>query len=521
MEKKKHKKNNNNGKKQEKQSLVRRILNSFRSSERKSRRRSQEEKSESQSIHVEEDHELLFRLSPLSTSGGEECTICFKEESSFPELSIKCSTHQRHHVCKQCLYTYFKQEIDEGRLPKCMYCSEVIPPSDILSIVDSTYKEKYDQISVRQYLLSEPDARFCPRPDCKFALIATEFASCPKIQCQECQTDFCYHCRQVWHPNQPCDQLRFTQFLQFRPPPGFPRIPHLTSMANSTPDIKPCPRCNSLISKMDDGSCNHMTCRCGAEFCWLCLKEISDLHYLSPSGCTFWGKQVWSKKKIIIWQIGTLVLAPPMIALMAAVAVPATIVGVPIYVGTTARSKLKKLRPRMTKRKRSCLVVLASSVSFILSPLVAALTVAIGTPIVVLYVYGIIPFTIMRTGGCGYRLRRGGSGDSEEEQETQNEDEKRQDWVSINPSDDISVQGLDSQTVLPGEVNSASGDVASTMALASFCSNSINESAIAQENSTNASITSRGLCRKIPALERSLTPVSRSETINEEKNETS
>ena len=42
----------------------------------------------------------------------------------------------------------------------------------------------------------------------------------------------------------------------------------------------------------------------------------------------------------------------------------------------------------------------------------------------------------------------------------------------------------DSQTVLPGEVNSASGDVASTMALASFCSNSINESAIAQENST-------------------------------------
>ena len=47
----------------------------------------------------------------------------------------------------------------------------------------------------------------------------------------------------------------------------------------------------------------------------------------------------------------------------------------------------------------------------------------------------------MRTGGCGYRLRRGGSGEQERE-ETQNDDEKRQDWVSINPSDDISVQGL-------------------------------------------------------------------------------
>lgn len=46
-------------------------------------------------------------------------------------------------------------------------------------------------------------------------------------------------------------------------------------------DIKPCPRCQVLIVKMDDGSCNHMMCAvCGAEFCWLCMKEISDLHYL-------------------------------------------------------------------------------------------------------------------------------------------------------------------------------------------------------------------------------------------------
>ena len=46
-------------------------------------------------------------------------------------------------------------------------------------------------------------------------------------------------------------------------------------------DIKPCPRCGAYIIKMNDGSCNHMTCAvCGCEFCWLCMKEISDLHYL-------------------------------------------------------------------------------------------------------------------------------------------------------------------------------------------------------------------------------------------------
>lgn len=52
-------------------------------------------------------------------------------------------------------------------------------------------------------------------------------------------------------------------------------------MKQITGDVKPCPRCSVLIVKVEDGSCNHMVCCvCGAEFCWLCMKEVSDLHYL-------------------------------------------------------------------------------------------------------------------------------------------------------------------------------------------------------------------------------------------------
>lgn len=55
----------------------------------------------------------------------------------------------------------------------------------------------------------------------------------------------------------------------------------ILSLHHSADDIKPCPRCAAYIVKMNDGSCNHMTCAvCGCEFCWLCMKEISDLHYL-------------------------------------------------------------------------------------------------------------------------------------------------------------------------------------------------------------------------------------------------
>ena len=98
------------------------------------------------------------------------------------------------------------QKLNSGRLPTCTHCSEPVHPADVLPMLDAVYETKYESVSIRQFLMAEPDARYCPAPDCNFALVATEFASCPRIVCHECGQDFCYHCRQVWHPNQSCDQ---------------------------------------------------------------------------------------------------------------------------------------------------------------------------------------------------------------------------------------------------------------------------------------------------------------------------
>lgn len=97
---------------------------------------------------------------------------------------------------------------------------------------------------------------------------------------------------------------------------------------------------------------------------------------------------------------------------MAGVAIPATIVGVPIWIGRQIRSKLKK-NHNLTKKKRRALVGLGSTVALLLSPLVAGITgsyrllytlclyyslVGVGVPVVLLYVYGVIPITLCRTG---------------------------------------------------------------------------------------------------------------------------
>lgn len=66
---------------------------------------------------------------------------------------------------------------------------------------------------------------------------------------------------------------------------------------------------------------------------WACL-------LYSPSGCTFWGKKPWSRKKKILWQLGTLIGAPVGISLIAGIAIPAMVIGIPVYVGRKVRHAL-------------------------------------------------------------------------------------------------------------------------------------------------------------------------------------
>lgn len=323
------------------------------------------------------------------STGQFYCSICYNSPILPNAFYILFTC--KHTACQSCLERYLKNEINEFRTEiACPQCSEPMHPSDMEQLLkgQTEYLNKYEDFMVRRFLLSDPDSRWCPAPDCSYAVIATGCASCPRIHCQrpECGLLFCYHCKAEWHPDQTCDAARTSR-----------KIPseNLSQNIKNRDDIKPCPKCQVLIVKMDDGSCNHMVCSiCNVEFCWLCMKEITDLHYLSPSGCTFWGKKPWSRKKKLMWQLGTLVGAPVGIALVAGIAVPAMIIGIPVWVGKKIHSKYKYA----TKPKRNCAVLSGVLGSMLISPVLAGLAVAIGVPILLFYVYGVVPVSLCRAG---------------------------------------------------------------------------------------------------------------------------
>lgn len=100
-----------------------------------------------------------------SKDGFRECPLCLMEHPSdkFPEIST-CY----HRSCLNCLQMYLKIEITESRVNiACPECSEKFHPNDIKDIVgDVELLLKYEDFMVRRVLVADPDARWCPAPDC-------------------------------------------------------------------------------------------------------------------------------------------------------------------------------------------------------------------------------------------------------------------------------------------------------------------------------------------------------------------
>ena len=94
----------------------------------------------------------------------------------------------------------------------CPQCTDPLHPNDIQTLLINNIDivAKYEDFMVRRVLLTDPDSRWCPAPDCSYAVIATSCASCPRLVCgrEGCDMEFCYHCKEEWHPDQTCDSAR-------------------------------------------------------------------------------------------------------------------------------------------------------------------------------------------------------------------------------------------------------------------------------------------------------------------------
>jgi hypothetical protein len=201
------------------------------------------------------------------------CIICGDHFARAEEhTAIRPCSRCDSPYCKTCLKTMFvKACTDMSRMPpKC--CSQValhhVRPY-LTQEELALFKAKYEEWST-------PKPFYCPVARCSAFIperllprkrtnqgkqrvdsgVGTPTSNV--IACPSCETDICIDCRNLAHANSTCGPLDFG-------------IDKETAELLKTWGYKRCPKCGNGLKRMF--GCNHMECRCGAHFCWVCLKN--------------------------------------------------------------------------------------------------------------------------------------------------------------------------------------------------------------------------------------------------------
>ena len=161
-------------------------------------------------------------------------------------------------------------------------------PAQLYPLLPQATAERLRRLTADAFVSSASPLRWCPRPGCgavvairsaagadsgqpsagghsaDFALEAAQAGRALDTGCGTCGTRFCWGCGAGAHEPASCAQMRGWAALTA----AAEADGALASDDWLAAHTQACPSCGSAIQKND--GCNHMTCRCGHQFCWVC-----------------------------------------------------------------------------------------------------------------------------------------------------------------------------------------------------------------------------------------------------------
>ncbi|KAI0176101.1 hypothetical protein GGR52DRAFT_571071 [Hypoxylon sp. FL1284] len=180
-----------------------------------------------------------------------ECVVCLDDLSPKETAKLKCG----HRMCKQCLRRSFKLSVkDMSQMPPRCCTSDCIPLKHVEDLFDVNFKKQWNR---KFHEFSTRNRIYCPGKRCGRWIRPDQIQrhrNGRKVgRCGACDTRVCCECNSRWHGSSPCPVDEETnQILQQAKEEGWQR----------------CYNCRNMV-ELKEG-CNHMTCRCGAEFCMIC-----------------------------------------------------------------------------------------------------------------------------------------------------------------------------------------------------------------------------------------------------------
>lgn len=210
-------------------------------------------------IEEEIEKERIQRIKEENENRNVNCTICLEKLTSKAFLVLDGCGHLFH---IECVSPYAKEAIESRKLPiRCPYddCKNELTEGDLSEFLNESELKKFTEYTLQKYLDQNAGIyTWCPTPDCKFVFEADP--SVPEFSCQVCTKHYCLACRVEYHKGMTCKEYQINNRIDNND------ILFLDLVKGKK--FKQCPKCKFWVEK--NQGCDHMTCRCGNQFCYKC-----------------------------------------------------------------------------------------------------------------------------------------------------------------------------------------------------------------------------------------------------------
>lgn len=199
------------------------------------------------------------RNSPSPSS--EECIVCL-DPITDPFVMVLCG----HSLCRGCVKASVLSRINNTDYPiTCDCCGTAMAMKDIMALLDDKDMLRLVNTAVNSYMTkhSDSDVKPCMHPGCAGFTRSVQHDT--RVTCSLCTNAYCSACEVPYHEGQSCELFKQEKS-------GELAVQRFLEENKST--IRPCFRCKTPVMK--NMGCNHMTCFCGAHFCWLCGAGFED-----------------------------------------------------------------------------------------------------------------------------------------------------------------------------------------------------------------------------------------------------
>ncbi|KAI1152387.1 hypothetical protein F4825DRAFT_312853 [Nemania diffusa] len=194
----------------------------------------------------------------------ETCSICAddKRVSEMPnQRSITRDCAHAATACSDCIGQWITRSMETvswDRL-KCPECPNLLSFQDVEAFAPRDTFDRYDRLATRAALDRIAGFRWCLNPKCDSGQIYP--SGCEKAKCHACQRSSCVRHDVPWHSGETCKEYDKRTRKQ--------RKSYKLSEKHIQKTTKTCPGCKRHVNKYS--GCDHITCPCGHEWCWLCF----------------------------------------------------------------------------------------------------------------------------------------------------------------------------------------------------------------------------------------------------------